>query len=395
MIRSLAIGTVATVVWLTSSPAAAQSLVTFTPSLSIGSLYDDNIFARTVGGGDQMTLISPGLEASYSNPRTAFLGFYTFEMQRSFSNPGLNQFDGRRHAMIDSHYRSTPKLSFAFVGRYDFTQTAGDLSFNTGLLFGRQQALRWEINPSVAYQLRPRTTIAALYDRTTERIIGQTSAFEDLGRFTVTRQKTPRTSFGMGYSVRHFINGDETHTSNAVLFGSTYALTPAVTFQIMAGPRLSSRQTLEPDISATFARRQANGIGYAIDVWRGESIILGVTGPVEVLSATSGLTWPIRRTVEMGVRGGLFDSTTLSQGKARVYHAEAVAAWSPMGPLILAASYGADFQRGDIRTDLLSDRKVIRHLFMVRLTVAPRLSRSFGPEDPLRPLGEPTKGVQR
>jgi hypothetical protein len=396
MIRSLAIGIAAAVAWLTPSAAVAQSLVTFTPSLSIGSLYDDNIFARTIGSGDQMTLVSPGLEASYSNPRTAFLGFYTFDMQRSFSNRGLNQFDARRHALIDSHYRSTPKLSFAFVSRYDFTQTAGDLSFNTGLLFDRQKAMRWEIGPSVAYQLRPRTTIAALYDRTTERIIGQTSAFEDIGRLTVTRQKTPRTSFGMGYSVRHFINGDETHTSNAVLFGSTYAFTPAVTLTIMAGPRLSSRQTLEPDVSATFARRPGiNSIGYAIDVWRGESIILGVTGPVELLSATSRLTWPVRRTVEMGVRGGLFDSTTLSQGKARVYHAEAVAAWSPMGPLILAASYGADFQRGDIRTDLLSDRKVIRHLFQVRLTVAPRLSRSFQPEDPLRPLGEPTKGVQR
>jgi hypothetical protein len=97
----------------------------------------------------------------------------------------------------------------------------------------------------------------------------------------------------------------------------------------------------------------------------------------------------------MGIRGGLFDSTTLSQGNARVYHAETVAAWSPMGPLILAVSYGADFQRGDVRTSLLADRKVVRHLFQVRLTVAPRLSRSFQPDDPLRPLGEPTKGVQR
>jgi hypothetical protein len=105
--------------------------------------------------------------------------------------------------------------------------------------------------------------------------------------------------------------------------------------------------------------------------------------------------WPVRRTIEMGVHGGLFDSTTLSQGKARVYHAEAVAAWSSRGPVIVAASYGADFQRGDVRTSLLSDRHVVRHLFQVRVTVAPHISRSFQPEDPLRPLGEPTKGVQR
>jgi hypothetical protein len=169
-----------------------------------------------------------------------------------------------------------------------------------------------------------------------------------------------------------------------------------MTFTILAGPRLSSRETLEPDISATFARRPSlNSIGYGVDLWRGESIILGVTGPVEVLSTTSGVSWLARRTIEMGVRGGLFDSTTLSQGKARVYHAEAVAAWSPMGPLILAVSYGTDFQRGDVRTSLLSDRRVVRHLFQVRLTVAPRLSRSFQPEDPLRPLGDSTKGVQR
>jgi hypothetical protein len=195
--------------------------------------------------------------------------------------------------------------------------------------------------------------------------------------------------------MRHFINGDETHTSNAVLLGSTYALNPATSFTMAAGPRLSSRGTLAPDITATFARRETNSIGYSVDIWRGESIILGVLGPVEVLSTTAGVSWPVRRSIEMGVHGGLFDSDTLSQGNARVYHAEAVAAWSPKGPVIVAASYGADFQRGDVRTSLLSDQRIVRHLFQVRLTLAPRLSRSFKPEDPLRPLGEPDKGVQR
>jgi hypothetical protein len=395
MTRSLVVGAIVTVAWLVPQAAGAQSRATFTPSLSIGSVYDDNLFARTVGSGDQMTLFSPGIEASFENPRLAFLGLYTFDMQRSFDHPALNELEARRHALIDSHYRRSQNLTFTLVGRYDLTQTAGELNFNTGLLLDRHQALRWEVNPSVAYQVNTRTTVNALYDRTTERIIGETSAFEDIARFTVTRQKTPRATIGFGYSMRHFINGDETHTSNAVLFGSTYALSPATMFTMQVGPRLSSRGTLEPDITASIARRAINAVGYSVDVWRGESIILGVLGPVEVLSTTSGLMWPIRRTLEMGVHGGLFDSTTLSQGKARVYHAEAVAAWSPTGPVIVAVSYGADFQRGDIRTSLLADKKVVRHLFQVRLTVAPHLSRSFQPEDPLRPLGEPTKGVQR
>jgi len=395
MMRVLAVRVITLSVCLAPSQLLAQARATFTPSLSIGSVYDDNIFARTVGSGDQMTLLSPGLAASFENPRGSVLGFYTFDMQRSFDNPGLNELDARRHGLFDSHYRYTERLSLSLIGRYDFTQTAGELNFNTGLLLDRQAASRWEVNPSIAYQFSPRTSVTALYDRTTERIIGDTAAFEDIARTMFSYQKTPRLSLGGGYSMRHFINGDETHTSNAILLGSTYAVTPAMSFTIAAGPRLSSRGTLEPDITATFARRETNSIGYSVDIWRGESIILGVLGPVEVLSTTTGVMWPVRRTIEMGVHGGLFDSTTLSQGKARVYHAEAVAAWSPRGPVIVAVSYGADFQRGDIRTNLLSDRHVVRHLFQVRLTLAPRLSRSFKPNDPLRPIGEPTKGVQR
>jgi hypothetical protein len=395
MTGQFAIGTFVTIALLAPTAANAQSRATFIPSVSIGSVYDDNIFLRNLGSGDQMTLVSPGIQAAFENSRTAFMGLYTFDMRRSFQNPSLNDFDARRHAMINGNYRQTPHLSYAFVGRYDFTQSAGDLNFTTGVLLGRHDALRWELSPSVAYQVSPRTTVSALYDRTTERIVGETAAFEDIGRFTVMRQRTPRYSFGFGYGVRHFINGPETHTSNAVLFASSYGLTPALSFSMSAGPRLSSRGTLEPDITATLARRAINSIGYAIDVWRGESIILGVSGPVEILSTTSGVTWPVRPTIEMGIHGGLFDTTTLSQGEARVYHAETVAAWSPTGSMILAASYGADFQRGDLRTSLLADRKVIRHLFQVRLTLAPHLSRSFRPDDPLRPLGDPSKGVQR
>ena len=396
MTRSVAIAAVVASAWVARPAVAnAQSRAVFTPSLSISSVYDDNLFARTVGSGDQMTLLSPGIDASFDNPRASFMGLYTFDMQRSFDHPALNDLQARRHALVDSHWRRSEKLAFTFISRYDKSQTAGELNFNTGLLLDRHQAVRLEINPSLAYQPSPRTTIIALYDRTAERIVGEANAYEHIARASVTRQTSPRATFGVGYSVRHFINDDETHTSNAVLLNSSYALTPATTLTMQIGPRLSSRGTLEPEIIAAVGRRAIDSVGYAFDVWRGESIILGVRGPVEVLSATGKLTWPIRRTIETGIHGGIFDSTTLSQGRARVYHAEAVAAWSPMGPVIVAVSYGADFQRGDVRTSLLANQHLVRHLFQVRLTAAPHLSRSFQPEDPLRPLGEPTRGVQR
>src|SRR5262249_34954831 len=130
-----------------------------------------------------------------------------------------------------------------------------------------------------------------------------------------------------------------------------------------------------------------------LDYWRGESITLGVRGPVEVNSATARVTRPLLQKLQLGMYGGFFNSRTISQGKARVYHGAIVAAWSPKSPLVVTASYGADFQRGDVRSNLLSDSKYVRHVFLLRLTVAPRLTRSIRPEDPLEPLGKPSNGV--
>ena len=104
------------------------------------------------------------------------------------------------------------------------------------------------------------------------------------------------------------------------------------------------------------------------------------------------MAWPIRRTVEIGAHAGVFHIETLQKAAARVFHGEMVGSWSPGGPYTLAASYGVDFQKGDVRSPLLSEKQVVRHVFLVRLTVAPRLSGSIKPKDPNDPT---SKGVSR
>src|SRR4051794_11271991 len=98
MVRRRAVQAIVMCVALAPSVAIAQSRVTFIPSMSISSVYDDNLFARRVGSGDQMTLLSPGIEAAFENPRAALLGGYSFDMQRSFDHPALNDLQARRHA---------------------------------------------------------------------------------------------------------------------------------------------------------------------------------------------------------------------------------------------------------------------------------------------------------
>jgi hypothetical protein len=395
MTRDAAIGAMAFAVSLLPAAAQAQGRVTFVPSISVTSVYDNNLFARRVGSGDQMTRLAPGLEASYESPVTSIAGLYSFEAQRSLDHPALNDIEARRHAILETQFHQSPSFTLALNGRYDQTDAAGELNVITGLLFDRRRSQRWQLTPSLAYQLGTRTTVTLLYDWTTEGIEGTPMANEHVGRMNVARQVSPRVSAGAGALVRHFINGPETQTSIAGLAMFSRQLSPFTSVMIQAGPRLSSQRQLAAEVVAALTRRGANSFGYAVDYWRGESIILGVLGPVEVTSATAGLARPIVRQVELGVRGGLFNSTTLEQGSARVYHAEAVTAWSPKAMLTVAASYGADFQRGDVRTSLLSDQKVIRHVFLVRLTVAPRLSRTLQPEDPLRPIGEPSRGIER
>jgi hypothetical protein len=103
------------------------------------------------------------------------------------------------------------------------------------------------------------------------------------------------------------------------------------------------------------------------------------------------MNWALRRNLDLGTAFAVFRSATLEDREALVYHASIVGAWS-REPYILAMSYGADLQRGNIRTTRPADEQVHRGVFSVRLTIAPRLSRAFRPGDGDTPT-TPIKGV--
>src|SRR6185369_9476624 len=159
-------------------------------------------------------------------------------------------------------------------------------------------------------------------------------------------------------------------------------------------PRHSSARGLEPEFTASLKGRGPLAIGYAADGWHGESIVLGVVGPVEVTSATGRVSLPLRHRVGIGAAGGVFESDSLFQGRTRVYHVEGVASWSPRPRYTVAASYGADLQHGDIRTSLLNDRDIVRHVFLLQFTVAARVSRTNQPVGPIQAIGRRTQGSQ-
>jgi hypothetical protein len=377
------------------APARAQMKVTLVPSVSVSAVSDDNIFATETRTADHTTLLSPGAEAVVESPRLALRGAYSFDMQRSADFSALNDLQARRHGMFDAALQQTSRLAFDLNGHYDHADESGELNWLTGLLLPRARATRWELVPSFNYKATPLVTVHGQYAWVQESLEPTVDGAEHVGRLLLSRQLSSRITISAGYLGRRFVNGDLVESSNAALVGTSYALAPSTTLTVQGGPRFSSATGLVPEITASLARRAPNALAYGIDYWRGESIILGVIGPVEVTSATGRVVYPVTPHVEIGGAAGAFKTESLVQGQARVFHAEAIASWSPRPFYAVAASYGSDFQHGDIRTSLLNDSDIVRHVFRVTLTVAPRLQRTIERLGPSAPLGGQPNGVNR
>ena len=117
------------------------------PSISITSVYDDNLNAEVESTAGKMLQFRPNLEASFQSPRITFLSVYSQDMLRS-NFETLNTVDARRHAFLDMRFRSSPLTTFGLEGRYDRSETPGEIEFETGILGARQTAQRWQISPT-------------------------------------------------------------------------------------------------------------------------------------------------------------------------------------------------------------------------------------------------------
>jgi hypothetical protein len=365
----------------------AQSRVTFVPSVSVFTVYDDNLFAREEGSAGYSLEVRPSVEGNYESPRTGALGLYSFDMQRS-NHPSLNTFDARRHALASAQVRTTPVTTLGVTGRYDRTETPGEINLETGVLGARRTAERWQATPTFARRLAVRTVASASYDWTTESLIEGASGTLHVGRAGISRDIDTRTSVGATYVGRYFVDEFDDHISHAVLPGWNQLLAPGTRLSLAAGPRIRSYDnTVVPEIAAAFARG-SNRLKIGIDYQHSETIVLGVPGPVAFDGGSIRLTWPTRRATEWGVHAGVSDLETIDKRETTVYRGRLVASWTPRASIYtVAASYGIDVQRGTIRRFsvddpfVLQEGDIVRHVVRVGLTMAPRLSRSMLPPD--------------
>jgi len=391
-------------VWLGDARAVrAQAQMEFIPSLSLFTVYDDNIFARIDGTAGQMLQLRPSFEGSYESPTVRLLGLYSFDMQRSnFS--ALNTLDARRHAMAETRLRVSPFTTLGLAMRYDRSETPGEINIETGLLGQRHEAERLDLTPTVSRRLSPRMSVSAAYNWTTEHLVDGERGTLHVGRATLARVLSEVSSLTGSYIGRYFTDhetfapGDPlSHRSHAVLAGWERRLAPGTRLAFSAGPKTTTYQGIDVEVSAAFARA-TNHLRTNVDYWHGETIVLGIRGPVAVDSVTTAFGWPLTQRIEIGTHAGVSDVSTTEGRTSTIYRGTLAASWAPSRLYTIAATYGLDYQHGTIRhpifldgAPLLLDDRVLRHVFRVSVTVAPRYKRSMlPPEEAAR-----AKGVTR
>jgi hypothetical protein len=377
--RPHTIAAFAVLILATAAAAPAQSRGTVIPSVSIGGVYDDNVSATARGDAGQMLQLRPSLEADYESARLTLVSLWTFDMQRS-NHSSLNALDARRHAMVDAKFRSSNLTTWGLASRYDRTDTPGEIDFDAGVLSGRRFAQRFQVAPSVLRRYGEKTNVTALYDWSSENLIHDSHMNLHVARTSVSRLLSSRSSISAGYLGRLFVDDASEHQSHAFLMGWTRQLRQFTTLNVQAGPRYTTYRGVVPEVSVSLGR-DGRTVKAGFDYSHGETIILGVPGPVQIDTGSARLTVAATRKIEIGIRAGASNILTLDERAATTYRTTLVGSWSIGGPFTLATSYSADYQLGDIRRNLFRDERVLRHVVRVGVTVAPSFSRSFLPPD--------------
>ncbi len=380
-----------------AASAGAQTRMDIVPSATIGSIYDNNLFAKNKGEAGQMLVLRPGFESVITSPRFDFAGEWSFDAQRS-NFATLNMLDARRHAMVDLHYRTSAAHTIGFATRYDRTETPGDVDLDTGILGDRRQAHRFEISPSVSHRVWRRTFLNASYSLVDESLIENATGRLHTVRSGLTHQYTERTTLTASYMGRQFVDRYDTNQSNTALVGAERVIAPGTRVTLQAGPRFSTYRSVRPEVLAGFVR-STDHVGLVFDYWHGETIVLGVHGPVVVNSLAGRAVFPLTQHIELGTHTGVSGISTLDDTRVTVYRGTLVTTWSPDRWYSVSGSYGIDYQLGDIRrgrvfldgAEFIPHDRVLRHVFRVSLTVAPRVSRLLSPADP----AARAKGVTR
>jgi hypothetical protein len=272
-------------------------------SLSIGQGYDDNLFASPSSGNPQsdfITRFGPVLEGGYMSPALALLAQYGFDAERYADQKELNDTLARQEGLVNLRYRVRPRTALALDGSYLDTQSPRELNTATLISAGRARAQRLRGHSGVSYDANAAMKVGVDYEVARDTIEGGLATNTQTGRVGISYRPAQRNTFRSDYRFSYLTFSDrQSMYSVAATGGWSYVITPALTFEVDAGPRLSLGE-FRPEVALQLKRKLRRGevvVGY----FTTEDTVLGEIGTVQVRRLTGTLTHTPWRSVSVRV----------------------------------------------------------------------------------------------
>ena len=320
-----------------------------TPSLSIGQLYDDNIFfSQTNRQQDFFTRISPGIQAGYQSTPLMLLGGYTFDSEFYSKHPEIDTIQMRQRALIKLKAMPTELLTFSADGTYSKTRAPWELNTFTGVAIRRVIADRIAFEPSMAYRLDPITTATGEYTFSRDRVVGGTSINSNIVRLGLDRRISTMDTVTTGYIGRQFeFVGVNTVTSHAFTLGWTHRFTPLTTLTVRAGPRVTEGSLDESPEALVFLHHRLTNGELSLTYSNIQTTVIGTPARLITQSVGGSAAYELLPHLELRLSPNVMKITS-ENVDVTVYLTDAALTYQLTKWLALKASHQFSFQQGHL-----------------------------------------------
>lgn len=217
---------------------------TFTPSVSLGGMWDSNVAlaANQVEGRrtvyDNLFIIEPQAQFDYRSPRTEFTTGYKGYVRRYVDVDQLNGFDQR--GFLSLRRLASRRVTYYIRDEFADVPTTDEIELN-GFPFARSGSQTNRLSAGVEARLTKYDDVSARYENTWVSFDNQTT-FLTGGilngiRLDYARRLSERTKVGAEYRIRYSSMNDDTRRIwfNDIGGVLSHALTPHVLLSLAGG----------------------------------------------------------------------------------------------------------------------------------------------------------------
>ena len=217
--------------------------LTFTPSVSVGGVWDSNVaVAGNRGFGqetarDSLFILEPQGQLEFRDNRTEFIGGYKGYVRRYFDIEQLNGFDQRFSASLQR--LATKRINFLVSNDYADMPTTDEVQLN-GVPYVRTGSKSNRLSGAVEMRLTKYDDLAVRYENTWVSFDAESTFLRggimNEGRAEYLRRLSERLKLGGEYRVRHAeLNGAAVMWFHDVGGAIEYALGPHLTVRGASG----------------------------------------------------------------------------------------------------------------------------------------------------------------